>query len=366
MSDYDAHFVAWLVRHHLSMSRTAQHEDISDPDVVLEFARAVGDQEHLDNLYLLTVADMRGTSPKVWNAWKGRLLSQLYSATTRMLRRGVANPLKIEERIADLKKEALAVLERSKIPQEAVERHWHTLDEDYFLRHDAESIAWHAERIVPSSTIDLPLVASRYHPEHQGIEFMIFAPARSDLFTTVTGGIDRMNFSIVDARLHLSRSGLALDTFVVLPREGDTPTDRKQLDTMQMDLREQILSPLPGRDPRHSHLPRSMKHFPIPTKVGFSVSSSGQSTLMEVTAQDRPGLLHQVARALEHCSASLLTAKVATYGARAEDVFFLVDPDGGPLTNPEQIVCLKREIYARLGGGDSEEGARGSARVIEF
>ncbi|NIP87732.1 MAG: HD domain-containing protein, partial [Gammaproteobacteria bacterium] len=110
MSDYDAHFVAWLVRHHLLMSWTAQREDISDPDVVSRFVQTVGDQEHLDSLYLLTVADIRGTSPKVWNAWKGRLLADLYAAASRALRRGITTPIALGDRLRELKDEARSSL----------------------------------------------------------------------------------------------------------------------------------------------------------------------------------------------------------------------------------------------------------------
>jgi [protein-PII] uridylyltransferase len=349
LSEYDTRLVSWLVRHHLLMSWTAQREDVSDPEVVLRFAEKVGDQEHLDNLYLLTVADMRGTSPNVWNAWKGRLLSQLYAETSRMLRRGFATPLDIDARIADLRAEALALLRTRGVPEESVQAHWARMDKDYFLRHDAESLAWHAQMIAGLRDEDLPLVAARYRPEHGGTEFLIFAPDRDDLFAVITGGFDRLNLSIVEARIHTTRSGFALDTFVALDHAGVPVVEPVALAQLRQALRAQLLAPRPGHAPGATHLSRRLKHFPIGTKVGFSPAPRGTSTVMEVIAQDRPGLLYQVALALQHCGIRLLNAKVATYGERAEDIFFVSDPEGQPLSDAAQMVCAEREIVRRLG-----------------
>ncbi len=348
LSDYDTRLVCWLVRNHLVMSMTAQREDISDPEVILRFAKKVGDQEHLNNLYLLTAADMRGTSPKVWNAWKGRLLSQLYTDTLRVLRRGFGAPIDLQAHIADLRAEALALLTAKSISADLVDKHWQHMDNDYFLRHDAESLAWHAEVIAPASASDLPLVAARYRPDWGGSEFLIFTPDREDLFAVLTGGFDRLNLSIMDARIHTTRFGFALDTFIAFDHTGQAISDPKLLLQLQSALRGQLLDPRPGRNAATVHLPRQLKHFPIDTKVSFSPSSNGQSTLMEVVAQDRPGLLYQVALSLQHCKARLITAKVATYGERAEDMFFITDRNGQPIADNAQLYCLASEIYQRL------------------
>ena len=348
LSDYDTRLVCWLVRNHLIMSMTAQREDISDPEVVLRFAKKVGDQEHLNNLYLLTAADMRGTSPKVWNAWKGKLLSQLYADTLRVLRRGFGAPIDVQAHIADLRTEALALLKPKFIPVELINKHWQHMDNDYFLRHDVESLAWHAEIIAPASASDLPLVAARYRPDWGSSEFLIFTPDREDLFVVLTAGFDRLNLSIMDARIHTTRFGFALDTFIAFDHTGQAISDAKMLLQLQDALREQLLNPRPGRNVAAVHLPRQLKHFPIETKVSFSPSSNAQLTLMEVIAQDRPGLLYQVALSLQHCKARLVTAKVATYGERAEDMFFITDRNGQPIADNKQLYCLASEIYQRL------------------
>lgn len=348
LSEYDTRFVCWLVRHHLQMSDTAQRADISDPDVILRFARQVGDQEHLNNLYLLTVADMRGTSPAVWNAWKGRLLSQLYSATTRLLRRGIAEPIDLDAHIADLRKAALELIRPSGLSQELVVNFWRDLDAEYFLPYDAESLAWQARVIAGAHAGDLPIVATRYTPDIGGSEFLIYTPDRDDLFVIMTAGFDRLNLSIMDARIHTLRNGFALDTFVVLDHAGEPVSNPRMLTSLQQAMRDQLLNPRPGRDLLSAHLPRQMKHFPIETRVMFNPSPQGQLTTMEVTAQDRPGLLYQVALALKHCRVNLVAAKVATYGERAEDIFFINDRNRQPLTDPEQLKCLEKEIAQRL------------------
>jgi len=348
LSEYDTRFVQWLVRHHLLMSQTAQRQDISDPDVVWRFAQQVGDLEHLNNLYLLTVADMRGTSPAVWNAWKGRLLSQLHSATVRLLRRGMAEPIDLEAHVADLKHDARAHLADGGPPAARIEAFWADLDADYFLRHDADSLAWHARTLAGAAVAELPVVATRWSPELGGSEFLVYAPDRDDLFTVITGGFDRLNLSIVDARIHTLRNGFALDTFMVLDQAGQPVSDPRALEHLRQALRAQLIDPRPGRDLRNLPLSRALKQFPIETRVQFAPAAKGPVTIMEVVAQDRPGLLYQVALALAHCRVRLVTAKIATYGERAEDVFFLLTRGDSPRMEAEQMKCLEAEIVRRL------------------
>jgi len=355
LSDYDTRLIAWLVRRHLLMSSVAQREDIHDPEVVLRFAQQVGDAERLDHLYLLTVADMRATSPSVWNVWKDRLLTGLHTATLRVLRRGLAEPMDVEARIAGLQAEAQQLLAKTSVGVERAAQHWTRLETEYFLRHDADAIAWHTEQITGTAASELPLVATRYRPEAGGTEFLIYSPDRNDLFTVLTGGFDRLNLTIMDARIHTTRFGFALDTFVVLDHAMQPLRDARALKQLAQAMREQLLAPEPGRDFLKSVVPRALKHFPIATRVGFSASHSSAQTIMEVTAQDRPGLLHQVALALQHCQARLVTAKVATYGERAEDVFFVTGQDGLVLSGEPQR-CLQTEIERRLGAASGKPG----------
>jgi [protein-PII] uridylyltransferase len=369
LSEYDTRFVSWLVRHHLVMSATAQREDIHDPEVVLKFAQQVGDQEHLDFIYLLTVADMRGTSPAVWNTWKGRLLAQLYSATSRVLARGVTTPLDLEAHITDLRREALAVLARDGVDEAPIQRFWETADADYFLHYDSEGLAWQARVIASATAGELPVVASRYDPELGGSEFLFYTPDRDDLFVILTAGFDRNNLSIVESRIHTLRNGFALDTFVVLDHSNQPVSDPHELKRLEQAMRDQLAEPKPGRDLHAARVPRALKHFPIGTRVAFTPSPNKPLTIMEVTAQDRPGLLYQVALALKHCRVNLVSAKVSTYGERAEDVFFVNTREGHqPLTDAAQMKCLEEEIVRRLSPDAKPDAAKpaGESQSIAF
>lgn len=355
LSAYDTRFIAWLVRSHLIMSRTAQKEDITDPEVVRRFAELVGDQEHLDHLYLLTVADMRGTSPSVWNEWKGRLLSQLHAETTRVLRQGVGRPVDQALHVLELKDAAIALISDPGLRRQA-ETFWAELDDDYFLRYDPDSIAWHAVAILGAGG-PLPVVAARHRAALGATELLVSTADTDGLFAVLTGGLDRLNLSVVEARIHTTH-GRALDTFVILNPEGRAVQDPGELRGIEDAMREQLLAPRPGRHPARAYLPRVLRHFPIATTVRFVPSPrDAQVTLMEVVAQDRPGLLYQVGLALQQHGVRLINAKVATYGERAEDTFFLLTGDGTPIP-ASTLAGLRLDLLERLGPAPTPEPAQ--------
>jgi [protein-PII] uridylyltransferase len=346
LSDYDATFVAWLVRTHLLMSWVAQRQDISDPEVINQFAAQVGDQERLDNLYLLTVADMRGTSPKVWNDWKGKLLNDLYHDTSRALRRGKGQPIQAEDKIRDVQQETLQLLGDDRA--EVVSRLWAQFDQDYFLRNVPESLAWHALLLLEKSAADFPLVDLRLDASSGTARFLVCCPDSEDLLCRVTAGLDRLTMNIVDARVHRLSTNLVIMVFVVLAAKHEG-TRQFELDGVVDRLRSHLLSrdwELPARRPR---VQRALKHFPIETTVRFSDPEAQEGvTVMELVAQDRPGLLLQVAKALLSCKIHLVNAKVGTFGARAEDIFYITDRDGMPLVDPGQRACVEEQICTAL------------------
>ena len=347
MSDYDCHFVSWLVRNHLLMSWTAQREDISDAEVIGRFAKLTGDQEHLDNLYLLTVADIRGTSPHVWNDWKGKLLSDLHAATSQALRRDQGVPIKSEERIIDLKKETLTALKGSPIKEAQAIHAWQMLNDDYFLRNKPEDIAWHTGLLVSSSVADIPIVDARADDKSDSIQIFVCSADSQQLLCDVTAGFDQENLNIVDARVHKVRCGLVIMVFVVLNRYIN---DRLTLSSQEMAkrMKEQILNPQPGKDPKQARLPRTLRHFQIDTIVRFTDRPNSDDTVLEVIAQDRPGLLHQVAKAFLQCKIHLVSAKVSTFGERAEDIFYITDRDGHRVDKSTSRDQISRQIRSAL------------------
>ena len=347
MSDYDCHFVSWLVRHHLTMSWIGQREDTSDVGVIDDFARLVGDQEHLDNLYLLTVADIRGTSPHVWNDWKAKLLSDLYNLTTQALRRDVGTPLLPSERIEDLKNESLTYLKDVSIKQEMAEKVWSVMEDEYFLRNSPAAIAWHTRVLSSASIASLPIVDTINNSESGTTEVFVCAPDSEHLLCDVTAGFDRENLNIVDARVHRTCSGLVVMIFIVLNVGRNKPTN-SSLNSIKQALREQIIDPKPGKDPHRTRLSRSLIHFPIDTKVTFPKQKDQNKTIMVVIAQDRPGLLHQVAKAFIECKTHLVSAKISTFGERAEDIFYITDRDGHPVNKPQERNKIAETVCAAL------------------
>ncbi|MBE9516695.1 MAG: [protein-PII] uridylyltransferase, partial [Proteobacteria bacterium] len=340
MSKYDTEFVCWLVRHHLIMSWNAQRRDLSDPEVIIDFARAVGDQEHLDNLYLLTVADMRGTSPKIWNNWKGHLLYELYHATSRVFMEGAASVMDVSASVSYKQSAVNDLLAPDKEKKQRINRYWSQLLEYYFLNFDIDSLAWHANTISESSAADFPIVATRYNPSIGGSEFLIYTPTKSDLFIQLTGAFEQLNLSIMDAKLHSSKHGFALDSFVVLDHQQKAIDNPATLDYLTKEIKRSLLSDTEVRAKNAVRMPRQLKHFPIKTEIDFGSEARGRATIMHVTAQDRPGLLHQVALALHHCQSKLVAAKIATFGERAEDIFFIINRDNQPITDESQLQKL--------------------------
>jgi [protein-PII] uridylyltransferase len=348
LSGYDTRLICWLVRNHLIMSWTSQHLDTNDPAVVENFARKVIDKEHLDFLYLLTVADMRGTSPKVWNAWKGSLLAELYSRTLQLLRSGFSERIDTDKRVQQAQADTLNQLRQQELSINDIESHWQRMGDSYFLRHTTDQLAWHTESILLHKGEALPLVTSRYNPDVGATEFMVFCNDRTGLFVRITDVLARQNLSIVDARLHLTDDGHVLDTFLVLDDNGN-PIVRK---TALKELNERIHAALIDENYKvysgQIRIPRQLKHFPVPTSVQFSTSLTGEYNLLEIITQDRPGLLKEIAQELDANGINIASARIATYGARAEDLFFITDRNNHPVSDPHELDNVRKALYNHL------------------
>jgi len=346
MGEYDTELVKWLVENHLIMSTTAQRKDISDPDVISEFATRVGSQKRLDHLYLLTVADIRATSPTLWNSWKDALLADLYRATSRALRRGLDNPVAHQDLIRETRAQALSLLTRRGCDEATVHAFWQGLSDDYFLRHSAEEIAWQTQSILDKPEGDDEAMVRAWGKSHRGgTEIFVYTRDRESLFAAITATLEQLGLDIIDARVITSRDRYALDTFLVLDHNGEAITDPRRLEEIQQRLKQQLATAeLPSQ--QQGRLSRRQKYFPIATEVWFRDDLRNQRTIMEVVTSDRPGLLARIARALLECGVLLQSAKIATFGERAEDIFFVTDSEGNPLDTP-QFSCL-RETIERL------------------
>ncbi len=339
-SDYDTRLVAWLVRHHLLMSITAQRRDISDPAVVSEFAQTVGDHVHLDYLYLLTIADIRGTNPGLWNDWKDALLHDLYRSTVRALIRGLENPIERAEIALETRDEAGRLVVDTGVDFEMAAALWDNFGDDYFLRHSADEIRWHTENILDAGTDDIPLVLVR--DGRGGIEVFVYAPDREFLFAASASILGRLGLTVLDSRIITGNHGMTLDSYVVedIAASSAGGSRHREIRTaLQSGLRN------PADVPRNVRrlAKRQLKHFTIPVEVNFTSDTSNQHTVMEVIAADRPGLLARIGWALADARVRIRNAKIATFGERAEDVFYVTDEHNRPL--PEDRLA---EVYGSV------------------
>ncbi len=349
---YDARLAAWLVKNHLILSLTAQKKDISDPEVVLEFAMRVGDQAHLDYLYVLTVADVRGTNPKLWNAWKARLFEEIYERTKQALRRGLEKPVDQEELIRETQADARARL--GELDAEDIERVWSQWTDGYFLRFTPEEIAWHTSLLAHRHPFDdAPLVAIRQLSERGGTAVLTYTPRRMHSFARTTAVLDQMGLNVVDARLILSANGFSLETYVVLEDSGAVITDSLRIREIEKGLWRNLQQPQDPQVTVTRRAPRQVRMFSTPTQVNFSIDKNNNRTILELIAADRPGLLSEVGKVFKAERVAIDGAKIMTIGERAEDVFYITDTDGRPL-NDGACERVKQSLAQSLDRHDNQ------------
>lgn len=349
LGDDDTKLVTWLVRNHLLMSLTAQRKDISDPDVVHQFAAIVGSVEHLNHLYLLTIADIRATNPNLWNSWKDALLKELYAATRRALRRGLHDPIAQGEIREARRHDAMRLTEQLGLAPAAREAVWANLSDEYFLRFVPEEIAWHTIALAGCSAADLPLVLLRPESQWGSAEVFIYLPYQDHVFASSTAILDQLGLTILDARLITTSHGYALNSYQILEQNNAPIHGLMRQTEIAQRLRAGLLDPAApplrvGRRPA-----ARIKHFAIPTQVYFHDDPQGRHTVMELFATDQPGLLSKIGLAFTRHGIRVLNAKVSTIGSRAEDVFYLTDRQGQPLSTEAARDDLRNSLVELVG-----------------
>jgi len=341
LSREDTSLVVFLVEHHLTMSSVAQKQDLSDPAVVTRFAELVGSEERLVALYLLTVADIRGTSPKVWNAWKGKLLQDLFHITRRVLGGEAPRPaLQVDA----LRREAHRILNLYALSEERYEKLWSQLDVAYFLRTDANDVAWQTRVLHTHVDTKEPIVRARLAPIGEGFQVVVYLPDQPELFARICGYFDSKNLSVLDARIHTTRHGYALDSFLVVD-----PTDalhyRDILSLVEVELTARLKQHAALAPPVRGRISRRSRYFPIQPTVDLRPDERGQHYLLSITANDRTGLLYGIARVLSQHHVNLYTARVTTLGERVEDLFLI---DAPTLSDAREQIALETEVLATL------------------
>ncbi|HEY7776479.1 MAG TPA: [protein-PII] uridylyltransferase, partial [Kineobactrum sp.] len=352
LNQRDTNLVVWLVKNHLTMSAVSQRKDISDPDIIQQFAHHVGDMNRLDYLFTLTVADINATNPTLWNAWRSSLLRQLYTGTRRALRRGLENPVDKQVWIDETRKAAIDILEYRGFTAEELEDLWREQGEDYFLRERAEDIAWHTEAIAGHHKRDEPLVLVRNSWDSSvanATQIFIHAPSHAQLFSRVCAQLEQLDLSVHDARIYNARDGMSLDTFYVLNSDGRPIADESpRLQYIKDHIAKALASNLDPPPSARRLTPRQMKSFPVPTETSMSIDDIKQVSVLEISSPDRPGLLARVGRIFVDFGVELQAAKIQTLGERVEDVFFITDAGQQPITDPELCAAIQQEIRRQL------------------
>jgi [protein-PII] uridylyltransferase len=322
LSQYEAGIVAWLVRHHLALSMTAQKKDIHDPDVINKFATLVGDPLHLDYLYLLTVADVRGTNPELWNSWKAQLFRDLYLLTRRALRRGLENPIDRELLLDEKRSKAREILLGRGIPGERIDAVWALLNENYFLKHRVKEITWHTEWLTDSDPDSaFGLVDVRRRKTGDGIEAVLYTPRERRTFAHATAVLDELGMTIADARIVPLDNKRSIVTLVFMEQDARVDSDEARINKVRRALTRILTAPSDKVLSVTRTVPRQARMFTTKTTVDFGESASGDQTVLELQAADRPGLLSTIGQVFIELGVDIEAAKIVTIGEKAEDVF---------------------------------------------
>lgn len=348
----DTNLIIWLVESHLVMSTVSQKQDISDPDVIRQFATSVGDRSRLDYLFVLTVADISGTNPELWNAWRASLLRQLYAAATRALRRGLENPVDKKELIAEKQQAAMHILEQVGIESHDVYFQWIDRVDDYFLRESVEDIVLHAQCILAHKDSDTPLIIIKKPSdvfETSVTQITIYCRLVENRFSFITLALEQLNLSINDARLLIAGGGHVLDTFYVLDEDGEEiDHDSSRIDEIRAKLLQVLNEPNERWLAIERRTSRRLKSFNWPSQTVFSNDYAAGFSVLEVIAPDRQGLLSTVGQVFFKHMLRMHNAKISTLGERVEDVFFITDRQDRIIDDPVKIEAIQDDLKREL------------------
>ncbi len=343
----DTRVVSRLVRIHLLMSTTAQRKDISDPEVIYQFAREVGSESMLDYLYLLTVADIRGTNPKQWNHWKDALLKELYQSTKKVLRQGIEHTPDIDDIIKENREAACDMVARADYDRDEIEELCGEFPEDYFLRHKVEEIKWHIEAIMDNKE-RRSVVNIRQSVRSQATEIFVHTPGKSNVFKRVVGVLSNMNLDILHADIYTTRDNQTLDTFIIQDADGQPITDTGDISTIRRTLLGALDTEQEPQIQITQRMPRILKSFSSPTEVEFTQDLFNHRTIMVITTVDRPGLLYAITNIIADSGLQISHAKIATLGERVEDIFYLTDRNKKAILDNQLLEQLKTAIIDKL------------------
>ena len=351
-SDRDTKLVSWLVEHHLLLSMTAQKRDIDDPEVIHEFAKRIPSLTHLEYLYVLTVCDIAATNPSLWSSWRATLLQQLYIETRRAIRRGLEQPVDRNDWIWATKQEVRTLLFDQGFSAKEVDNLLDSFEDDYFLQDSTADIVWQISEVLTHGDSDDPLIIIRDTKTQFGDGFsqiMVYIPSKNNLFAATTAVLEQLNLNVLNARISASRGDFNLSHFIVTDAHHQPlAKNEDRREQVRQKLFEELDNPDDYPEIIQRRTPRQLKHFSFPTEVTFSNDMINQRTVMEVVTPDRPGLLARIGQILLSHKLTLINARIATLGERVEDVFFISDANGEPISEAEICETLQHEICTQL------------------
>lgn len=348
---YESRLVGWVVRNHLYMSMVAQRRDISDPEVVNEFAKKIGDETFLNYLYCLTVADICATNDTEWNDYKDSLFRSLYFLTRDALRRGLENPPDLRLHVRENQQRALELLIKIGIGPIEIFKVWGNFKLEYFIRYSAEQIAWHTQNIISHQGSDSPLILFAQNQASQGTELFIYTKDMPCLFAKVTAVLCDKNLNVLSSLISNTNNNYALDTFTFMERNG-TPVSFERLGTIRKGLTKALISDV-YIPPKNKPLPLKLKQFKHPTVVTFLHDKDKKGTSLEISSLDVPGLLGKIGNVFQAHNLVTHAAKITTTGERADDFFLITDASGTPLTE-EKKEAFKKDLIDALDNDPSQ------------
>ncbi|MEG3592073.1 MAG: [protein-PII] uridylyltransferase [Pseudomonadota bacterium] len=353
MSEYDATLVKWLVENHLVMSLTVQRKDISNPEIIRNFAEKMGNSTRLIYLYLLTVADIQGTNPELWTGWRDSLLKDLLGASLRSLRRGLNKPPEINDLVKQVQNSVIKTLD-AKIDTKQYKNFWKDFDDDYFIRHTDDELAWHVQAIFSTDPankterLNIPFVFVRDKTERGCTEILVYQKKREELFTIIAYTLSQLNLNILDVRVITSKKNRAVDTFLVLDNEGLPIQDSFKIEEIKDTIEKNIKNPHRDSLETSRLTPSKHKHFSTQTQINFIQLHEQNKTQMELRASDHPGLLFEVLRALKDSKIFIQNARITTIGERVDDIFTITDKDKKPITDPVFLDQIENTVKSYI------------------
>lgn len=348
MDTSDAELVSWLVRSHLIMSMTAQRKDISDPDIILEFAENIRNLSRLDYLYLLTVSDIRATNPNQWNSWKDNLLIELYNKTAALLQQGIESQIDRLENIKLNQTDALRMLDHKGISNHQAHAIWNNLNDEYFLRHAPSEIVWHTQLIFNNKNSRQPLVSTRTNNQSDSLDLFIYTPSKEGIFATAVSSVGSLGLNIVSAEVVNCKNDYALETFKIISDNYTLEVLEHSVIEMIPDLCARLASERSELAEISLSMPRTHKHFAVPTSISFEESNDPDTVRIHIDTVDRPGVLATIARVFIDCDIDILSAKISTAGEKAIDYFDIRHRSTNKRLNEDAQQQLKSTLLSYL------------------